>query len=562
MKALDTSIIISTYNNTKWLEKVLYGYNNQTYRLFEIVIADDGSGPETKALLDRMQKEVFYPIVHVWHEDNGFQKSQILNKAVLQCSTPYTIMSDGDCIPRKDFVEQHVKYREEGYFLSGGYFMLPMDISEKITKEDIYAERCFDLKWLKDNGLQTSFKNNKLTAKPFTASILNLITPTNASWNGHNASGWTQDIIDVNGLNEEMQYGGQDRELGERLFNAGIKSKQIRYNAVVVHLDHPRGYKNEASIKKNQAIRRETRELQKKWTTHGIVKDAYVKAPVSIILSTYNQPLWLEKSLWGFEQQEIKDFEIVIADDGSTSETEDLIKRFQEVSQLRIKHVWQEDHGFQKTKILNKAIQASEGAYLIFTDGDCIPRKDFVFKHLKHRRPNHFLSGGYYKLSQEISDAITKENIAEQVCFDAAWLLENGQPKNFKINKLTSKGSKEVLLNTFTTTTPTWDGNNASGWRKDILAVNGFDSRMQYGGEDRELGERLTNFGVQGIQIRYSAVTVHLDHARGYVTPDMIEKNKAIRAHTRKENVVWTPHGIVAAESYQEAKEMASSTSN
>jgi glycosyltransferase involved in cell wall biosynthesis len=159
MTAIDTSIIISTYNAIDWLEKTLYGYNNQTYQHFEIVIADDGSDPETKALLDRIRKEVFYPIIHVWHEDNGFQKSQILNKAVLKCSTPYIVMSDGDCIPRKDFIEQHVKYREEGYFLSGGYFMLPIDISEKITKEDIYAENCFDLNWLKENGLKTSFKN-------------------------------------------------------------------------------------------------------------------------------------------------------------------------------------------------------------------------------------------------------------------------------------------------------------------------------------------------------------------------------------------------------------------
>ena len=484
----------------------------------------------------------------------NFQKSEILNKAVMHCSTKYTIMSDGDCIPRKDFVEQHVKFREQGCFLSGGYFMLPMDISEKIDKEDIYTSRCFNLKWLKDNGLQTSFKNSKLTAKSVTASILNLITPTNASWNGHNASGWTKDIIAVNGLNEEMQYGGQDRELGERLFNAGIKSKQIRYNAIVVHLDHPRGYKNEISIKKNQSIRRETRELQKKWTTHGILKDTYTKAPVSIILSTYNQPLWLEKSLWGYEMQDIKDFEIVIADDGSTQETAVLIKQFQQESNLRIKHVWQEDDGFQKTKILNKAIQASEGEYLIFSDGDCIARKDFVFKHLKHRSFKHFLSGGYYKLSKEISNAITKNTIETQTCFDADWLLENGQPKNFKINKLTSHGTKEVMLNTFTTTSPTWDGNNASGWREDILAVNGFDSRMQYGGEDRELGERLTNYGVQGIQIRYSAVAVHLEHARGYVTQDMIEKNKAIRAHTRKENLVWTPYGIEPVDRLEDLK--------
>jgi glycosyltransferase involved in cell wall biosynthesis len=545
MTAIDTSIIISTYNAIDWLEKTLYGYNNQTYQHFEIVIADDGSDPETKALLDRIRKEVFYPIIHVWHEDNGFQKSQILNKAVLKCSTPYIVMSDGDCIPRKDFIEQHVKYREEGYFLSGGYFMLPIDISEKITKEDIYAENCFDLNWLKENGLKTSFKNKKLTAKPVTASVLNLITPTNASWNGHNASGWTKDIIAVNGLNEEMQYGGQDRELGERLYNLGIQSKQIRYNAIVVHLDHPRGYKNEASIKKNQAIRKETRELEKKWTEQGIVKNAEINPPVSIIVSTYNQPKWLQKALWGFEQQQVKGFELVIADDGSSQETRQLIEDFKQKSSLKIIHVWQEDHGFQKTKILNKAISASNGEYLIFTDGDCIPREDFIFKHLKYRKKGNFLSGGYYKLNKEISNAVAKEDIENQACFDADWLLEHGQKKNFKLNKLTSHGAKEVLLNTITPTSPTWDGNNASGWLEDIVAVNGFDERMQYGGEDRELGERLTNNNVQGIQIRYSAVTVHLDHERGYVTEKMIAKNKAIRAITQSENKVWTDFGIV-----------------
>lgn len=272
MKSIDTSIIISTYNSPLWLEKVLYGYNNQTYRSFEIVIADDGSTDETKNLIERLQKEVFYPIVHVWHEDNGFQKSQILNKATVKCSTPYIIMSDGDCIPRKDFVEQHVKYREKGYFLSGGYFMLPMNISEKITKEDIYQERCFDLKWLKNNGLKKSFKNNKLTSGLGKAFLLNTLTPTTATWNGHNASGWKEDILKVNGFDERMQYGGQDRELGERLFNINIKAKQIRYSAICIHLDHPRGYKNQESIDKNLAIRAVTKKQKVKSTPYGIEK--------------------------------------------------------------------------------------------------------------------------------------------------------------------------------------------------------------------------------------------------------------------------------------------------
>jgi glycosyltransferase involved in cell wall biosynthesis len=269
---IDTSIIISTYNSPDWLAKVLFGYNNQSYRQFEIVIADDGSKQETFDLIETIKKEVFYPIVHVWHEDNGFQKSQILNKAIEKCSTPYIIMSDGDCIPRLDFVEQHVKYREQGYFLSGGYFMLPMNISEVITKEDIYAGNCFDVRWLKQQGLKASFKNNKLSAQGFTSWLLNTVTPTNASWNGHNSSGWKKDIVAINGFDERMQYGGQDRELGERLFNKGLKSKQFRYTAVCVHLDHPRGYKNQESINKNLQIRKTTKTEKKVRTDYGIVK--------------------------------------------------------------------------------------------------------------------------------------------------------------------------------------------------------------------------------------------------------------------------------------------------
>ncbi|WP_025742992.1 glycosyltransferase family 2 protein [Aquimarina pacifica] len=273
MRTIDTSIIISTYNSPDWLEKVLYGYNCQDYKGFEIVIADDGSRNDTLRLIAKMRKEVFYPIVHVWHEDNGFQKSQILNKAIEKCSTSYIIMSDGDCIPRKDFVSHHVDRRQKGYFLSGGYFMLPMNISKLISQENIEEGQCFDVDWLKENGLGSSFKTKKLTAKGLEASLLNAFTPTNASWNGHNSSGWKEDILKVNGFDERMQYGGQDRELGERLFNLGIKSKQIRYHAICIHLDHPRGYKNQESIDKNLAIRKSTRIHKKKWTDHGIVKN-------------------------------------------------------------------------------------------------------------------------------------------------------------------------------------------------------------------------------------------------------------------------------------------------
>lgn len=266
------SVIISTYNALEWLKKTLWGYAVQTTKDFEIVIADDGSNEETRDFLEIVSQTYPVPIIHVWQEDEGFQKSRILNKAILACNSDYILMSDGDCIAKNNFVEQHLKYREPGYFLSGGYFKLPLDISEAITEEDVIHQKCFDINWLKDKGLKSSFKNNKLTAKGSTATILNIVTPTNASWNGHNASGWKKDILAVNGFDERMQYGGQDRELGERMINMGYKSKQIRYSALCIHLDHPRGYKTEDTLKKNAAIRKNTRSKGYAYTYYGIKK--------------------------------------------------------------------------------------------------------------------------------------------------------------------------------------------------------------------------------------------------------------------------------------------------
>jgi glycosyltransferase involved in cell wall biosynthesis len=267
---MKASVIMSTYNAEDWLEKVILGFNVQTFKDFEIIVADDGSGDATKSLIEKLRKEIAIPIVHVWHEDKGFQKSQILNKAIVASNSDYLIFTDGDCIPRKDFVEIHVSRRAPGYFLSGGYFKLPLSISKIISREDIYNQNCFDLKWLKSNGLKRSFKNMKFLASGIIASFLNFVTPTKPTWNGHNASGWKSNLVAINGFNQEMQYGGQDRELGERLFNYGLKSKQIRYSAICVHLDHARGYVNEATWKKNYAIRNDT------------VKNKVTRTPIGI----------------------------------------------------------------------------------------------------------------------------------------------------------------------------------------------------------------------------------------------------------------------------------------
>lgn len=274
LDSLGISVVVSTYNSEEWLRKVLEGYKYQTYNNYEVIVADDGSRATTKDLIDSFRDNYPVNLRHIWHEDEGYRRQRILNIAITEADKPYILFTDGDCIPRKDFIEVHAKFAEEGYFLSGGYCKLPMKTSEVIAEDDIRTERCFDVKWLKQQDKLKGTQALKLNSGPALASILDLVTPTNASFNNCNSSAWKEDLIAINGYDERMQYGGPDRELGERLENYGIKAKQIRHKAIVLHLDHARGYKTKESLDRNLAIRKEVKTNQKKWTEHGIKKSS------------------------------------------------------------------------------------------------------------------------------------------------------------------------------------------------------------------------------------------------------------------------------------------------
>lgn len=249
------SIILTTYNSETWLEKVLWGYTMQSYIDFELIIADDGSTNETKNLIEKFQTKFKNPIIHVWQKDEGFQKTKILNKAIVKASCEYILFSDGDCIPRNDFVATHLKHMKKGSFLSGGYFKLNDFVSNSISEIDIKNQTCFQTKWLLENGLKWNFRLIKLTKNKFFAFFMNWITPTKKTFNGHNTSCFKEDLIAVNGFNEDMKYGGLDREIGERLFHNNIRSNQIRYSAICLHLNHNRSYATKDNWLKNNNIR-------------------------------------------------------------------------------------------------------------------------------------------------------------------------------------------------------------------------------------------------------------------------------------------------------------------
>jgi glycosyltransferase involved in cell wall biosynthesis len=268
------SVILSTYNAPLWLEKVLWGYAGQTHRDFEVVIADDGSGTETATLIDRMSAQTDLRLRHVWHEDDGFRKCTILNRTIEAASGDYLLFSDGDCVPRWDFIQQHFSAAEAGRFLSGGYYKLPLSLSQRISIDDIRTGQAFSVGWLRANGLPFSHRLLRLSAQGRLAKFLNRVTTTRPSWNGNNSSGWAADIHRANGFDQRMRYGGEDRELGERLENAGIRGKHVRFQSVCLHLDHARGYVNATDLGRNQQIRKETALYRRVRTNYGIRRAA------------------------------------------------------------------------------------------------------------------------------------------------------------------------------------------------------------------------------------------------------------------------------------------------
>lgn len=275
---------------------------------------------------------------------------------------------------------------------------------------------------------------------------------------------------------------------------------------------------------------------------------ALVAMDISVIISTFRQPKLLEQVLWGYVAQRGVRFELVIAEDDQDTTTAQVIERMRGQlgpSITNLVHVRHRHTGFRKCVILNRAILAASGDYLIFTDGDCIPHQDLILTHASLARDKSFLSGGYFKLNSSVSERIGPDEIKKGICFDPRWLRRNGQPWSRWMIRLRLLGTRWAgLLDLLTSTRPTWNGCNASTFKRYVLDANGFDHRMQYGGLDREFGERLVNMGLRPIQIRHRAICLHLHHERSYASVEGIAANKALRKRTIRQGITRTPFGI------------------
>lgn len=232
----------------------------------------------------------------------------------------------------------------------------------------------------------------------------------------------------------------------------------------------------------------------------------------AVIVTTYNRPDALAAVLAAYEAQTDRDFELVVADDGSTSETAAVVQAYQHRSRAPVRHVWQEDRGFRAAAIRNRAAAATMADYIIFTDGDCIPSRQFVQAHKRLAEPGYFLGANRVLLSGRGTQRVLEGQLPIHEWGWARWGLAWARRDVNRLLPLLAlpDGSFRKWES------GRWKGIktcNLSLWRSDLIRVNGLDESYEgWGLEDTDLVVRLLRSGVKHKTARYAAPVFHLWH--------------------------------------------------
>jgi glycosyltransferase involved in cell wall biosynthesis len=238
------TIVLSTYNWKIALNLILVNLLPQleAHTDTELIIADDGSTNDTLELIQTYQKQFPDRIMHVWHEDMGFRKSVILNKAAAAASGDYLLFLDGDCIPFPDYIAQHKQLVEPGYFVAGNRVLLSKDYTAELMNKSALVNKMFG--WNLGSWLRA--RVSKKVNKVFSFLRLN----HSARWRYSRAQNWKYpkgcnigmfrtDFVAVNGYDEVFSgWGHEDADLFIRLLHNNVKIKDGRFAIPVLHLWH------------------------------------------------------------------------------------------------------------------------------------------------------------------------------------------------------------------------------------------------------------------------------------------------------------------------------------
>lgn len=254
----------------------------------------------------------------------------------------------------------------------------------------------------------------------------------------------------------------------------------------------------------------------------------------SLVTPTYNWPEALELLLLSVLNQTVFPNEVIIADDGSREETAQLIKKFQAIFPIPLIHVWHEDSGNQKPKIMNKAIAKAKYDYIIEIDGDIIMNKHFINDHLSFSEKGHYLFGSRVNIQEKLLPKLFTKKIIDFNLFSKG-IKKRGRtiriPFLMNFAKSVAKRSRKLR------------GCNMSFWKTDFIKINGFNEGLVgWGIDDSEMIQRLHNIGINGKRLKYSGIAYHIYHKEQ--SKSHIEINNEIERQTTENKLTFIEKGI------------------
>ena len=251
-------MVVSTYNRPDALEAVLRGFDAQSDRAFEVVVADDGSDERTRAVVDTARHRVGYALEHAWQEDDGFRLSRVRNLAVGRTRGDYLIFLDGDCIPRPGFVHRHRWLAETGWFVRGTRAALERDLTHRALAQGLRVETWGLPRWLLATARRDLKDPSPLLFWP--GQPFRKRRPRR--WRGAqtcNLGVWTDAFQAVDGFDEVYEgWGMDDADLAVRLIRSGVLRKEGKFATAVLHLWHPES--DRSTLERNERRFQETVE--------------------------------------------------------------------------------------------------------------------------------------------------------------------------------------------------------------------------------------------------------------------------------------------------------------
>lgn len=225
------ALLISTYNWPEALELCLKSVIQQTILPDEVLIADDGSTDSTKDVIESFVNLGIVNVKHVWHEDVGFRKTIILNKAISMIESDYIIQIDGDVILDRNFIKDHLFVREKGCFIRGTRAHIHKDSLKRLFKNKEISLKFYS------RGIQNRFNALRVS---FLAFLMIRKKMSGKNVRGCNLAYWKHDVLAINGYNNALTgWGHEDEELALRFVNFGLLKKSVKLRCVQYHIYHP-----------------------------------------------------------------------------------------------------------------------------------------------------------------------------------------------------------------------------------------------------------------------------------------------------------------------------------